>query len=440
MAGARARPTAPRSPPTSCIVGIGIAPDDALAARRGARRSRTASWSTRRAAPRDPAIFAAGDCAQLPLRRRADSGSRACPTPSTRPRRSPRRCSAAPSPIVARPWFWSDQYDVKLQIAGLNTGYDRTLTRPGPRPGSQSVWYCQGPRLIAVDAMNDAARLHDRQALDRGRRLARPRARRRRRHRPQGARLMRSSPAGCAAPASPRSAPATRRAQLRPTADRVRESLFNLLAHGALRRPAAARGAPRARPLRRHRGARARGAVARRGRGGLRRDRRRPALALMRGNIAELRAEAARGCWRATRPGCGPNAGAAFDLVFLDPPYGQGLGERALAAALGRAAGSRPGALVVWEEGGAPAPPPGLTLLDRAPLWRHDDLDPARGRPHDRRPRRLLAEVFGYSRLPPRPGGDRAPRSRPGATCSRSCRPAAASRSVPAAGALPRRA
>ncbi len=29
------------------------------------------------------------------------------------------------------PWFWSDQYDVKLQIAGLNTGYDRVVTRPG---------------------------------------------------------------------------------------------------------------------------------------------------------------------------------------------------------------------------------------------------------------------------------------------------------------------
>ncbi len=56
---------------------------------------------------------------------------------------------------VPRPWFWSDQYDVKLQIAGLNTGWERTLTRPGTRPGSQSVWYWRGDRLLAVDAMND---------------------------------------------------------------------------------------------------------------------------------------------------------------------------------------------------------------------------------------------------------------------------------------------
>jgi 3-phenylpropionate/trans-cinnamate dioxygenase ferredoxin reductase subunit len=55
----------------------------------------------------------------------------------------------------ARPWFWSDQYDVKLQIAGLNAGWERTVTRPGPRPGSQSVWYYAGATLLAVDAMND---------------------------------------------------------------------------------------------------------------------------------------------------------------------------------------------------------------------------------------------------------------------------------------------
>jgi 3-phenylpropionate/trans-cinnamate dioxygenase ferredoxin reductase subunit len=54
------------------------------------------------------------------------------------------------------PWFWSDQYDVKLQIAGLNRGYDRTINRPGAREGGLSVWYFAGPRFVAVDAMNDA--------------------------------------------------------------------------------------------------------------------------------------------------------------------------------------------------------------------------------------------------------------------------------------------
>jgi 16S rRNA (guanine966-N2)-methyltransferase len=52
-----------------------------------------------------------------------------------------------------------------------------------------------------------------------------------------------------------------------------------------------------------------------------------------------------------------------FDLVFLDPPYGKGLGEAALAAAM-EAGWIAPGALIVWEEGGAVSAPPGLTLLD----------------------------------------------------------------------------
>jgi 3-phenylpropionate/trans-cinnamate dioxygenase ferredoxin reductase subunit len=54
----------------------------------------------------------------------------------------------------AQPWFWSDQYDCKLQIAGLNSGYDSIVTR-GPEGGSVSFWYYKGDTLLAVDAMND---------------------------------------------------------------------------------------------------------------------------------------------------------------------------------------------------------------------------------------------------------------------------------------------
>lgn len=54
---------------------------------------------------------------------------------------------------VAKPWFWSDQFDVKLQIAGLNIGFDDVVTR---KTGSSvSFWYYNGPNLLAVDAMND---------------------------------------------------------------------------------------------------------------------------------------------------------------------------------------------------------------------------------------------------------------------------------------------
>jgi 3-phenylpropionate/trans-cinnamate dioxygenase ferredoxin reductase subunit len=60
----------------------------------------------------------------------------------------------AGKPYEAKPWFWSDQYDCKLQIAGLNVGYDNIVTR-GPEAGSVSFWYFKGDTLLAVDAMND---------------------------------------------------------------------------------------------------------------------------------------------------------------------------------------------------------------------------------------------------------------------------------------------
>ena len=56
---------------------------------------------------------------------------------------------------IATPWFWSDQFDCKLQIAGLNTGYDQIVARTGDG-GGVSFWYYRGETLLALDAMNDA--------------------------------------------------------------------------------------------------------------------------------------------------------------------------------------------------------------------------------------------------------------------------------------------
>lgn len=60
------------------------------------------------------------------------------------------------TPYRPHPWFWSDQYEMKLQIAGLNLGYDQTIVRPGAREGGQSVWYFANGKFIAVDAINDS--------------------------------------------------------------------------------------------------------------------------------------------------------------------------------------------------------------------------------------------------------------------------------------------
>lgn len=151
-------------------------------------------------------------------------------------------------------------------------------------------------------------------------------------------------------------------AHLRPTSDRVRESLFNVLAHGDYGDPPPPEGS-RVLDLFCGTGALglealSRGAVeARFVDSGPR------ALAILRRNVGLMRvADRARVTARdATRLGTNPEA--PFDLIFLDPPYGKGLGERAIASAL---AGGwlAQGALVVWEEGVPPAPPPGLTLRD----------------------------------------------------------------------------
>jgi 16S rRNA (guanine966-N2)-methyltransferase len=151
-------------------------------------------------------------------------------------------------------------------------------------------------------------------------------------------------------------------ARLRPTGDRVRESLFNLLAHGGFGAPPPPAGRA---VLDLFAGTGALGLVAR-SRGAATAtfvENGRPALRLLHDNIARLDAAAAARVIAADATRLGANAGPAFDLAFLDPPYGRGLGGRALAAAI---AGGwlAPGALVVWEEADAVAPPAGLTLID----------------------------------------------------------------------------
>jgi 3-phenylpropionate/trans-cinnamate dioxygenase ferredoxin reductase subunit len=58
-------------------------------------------------------------------------------------------------PYHAVPWFWSDQADLKLQIAGLSTGYDQTVVRGNPDEEKFSVLYFREGRLIAIDSVND---------------------------------------------------------------------------------------------------------------------------------------------------------------------------------------------------------------------------------------------------------------------------------------------
>lgn len=100
-----------------------------------------------------PHIWAAGDCASFPHkggRLRLESVGNAIDQSEI----VAENMLAKGTSYEAKPWFWSDQYDCKLQIAGLNTGYDSITTRKG-EGDAVSFWYYQGDRLLAVDAMND---------------------------------------------------------------------------------------------------------------------------------------------------------------------------------------------------------------------------------------------------------------------------------------------
>lgn len=135
------------------IAGVGIVPDTRLAEAAGIEIDNGIAVDAvgRTSAPD---VWAAGDCCSFPYRAgrlRLES----VPNAIDQAECVAENILGADKPYVPQPWFWSDQYDVKLQIAGLNTGYDRVVTRAGE--GQQvSFWYYRGDQLIAVDAMNDA--------------------------------------------------------------------------------------------------------------------------------------------------------------------------------------------------------------------------------------------------------------------------------------------
>ena len=102
----------------------------------------------------DPAIYAAGDCAVTDYKgisTRLESVPNAIDQATVA---GIHAAVGAASDYVAKPWFWSDQFDVKLQIAGLNRGYTSVVTRAGKTSRSMVHFYYQGETLLAIDAMN----------------------------------------------------------------------------------------------------------------------------------------------------------------------------------------------------------------------------------------------------------------------------------------------
>jgi len=137
------------------LLAVGARPNDDLAAAAGLpcqdgvvvdEHGRTA----------DPAIYAAGDCTRFPSRRYGRALRLECVQNAID------QAKAVASEMLGKPqhydpvpWFWSDQYELKLQMAGLSDGYDDAQTVGDVSAARFSVEYCKGGRLIAVDAVND---------------------------------------------------------------------------------------------------------------------------------------------------------------------------------------------------------------------------------------------------------------------------------------------
>lgn len=136
------------------IAGIGVLPETTLAEHCGLRIDNGIVTDSE-CRTSDPNIFAIGDCAARPM---LHYGNRIARLESVHNAVEGAKIVAAAllgqKQAVEAPWFWSDQYDLKLQIAGLFQGYDQVAFRGVMADRSFAAFYYKEQRLIAVDAIN----------------------------------------------------------------------------------------------------------------------------------------------------------------------------------------------------------------------------------------------------------------------------------------------
>lgn len=139
------------------VAGIGMLPNTELAQAAGlADANGIAVDELGRTA--DPHIVAAGDCtvqwhALYARQLRLES----VPNALEQARAAASWLCGRPKPNHSVPWFWSDQYALKLQMAGLSQGFDACVVRGDPAARSFCAFYLQAGRLLAVDAVNRPA-------------------------------------------------------------------------------------------------------------------------------------------------------------------------------------------------------------------------------------------------------------------------------------------
>jgi len=146
-----------RVPADLVIVGVGVLADDRLARAAGLACDNGIVVDALLAAS-DPAVSAIGDCALFPQHSvgqmlRLESVQNA----TDQAKGVARRLTGKPAPYAALPWFWSDQGDLKLQIAGLSHGVDRWTLRGDPKDRAFAAFGFRGGALAAVETVNRGA-------------------------------------------------------------------------------------------------------------------------------------------------------------------------------------------------------------------------------------------------------------------------------------------
>jgi 3-phenylpropionate/trans-cinnamate dioxygenase ferredoxin reductase subunit len=136
------------------VIGVGVIPNTELAERAGLAVDNGIVVNDR-CHTNDAHIYAVGDCTLHPngvyeRRLRLESVHNALEQAKT----AAHNICGQDARYSQVPWFWSDQYDLKLQIAGLSAGYDEVVMRGDPAQRAFACLYLHGGRLIATDAVN----------------------------------------------------------------------------------------------------------------------------------------------------------------------------------------------------------------------------------------------------------------------------------------------
>ena len=152
------------------IIGIGVIPNAELAQEAGLAVGNGIEVDEN-ARTDDPDIFAIGDVTwhYNPIYER-HIRLESVPNATEQAKTAALAINGAPKPYSSLPWFWSDQFDLKLQIAGLSEGYDSIVIRGDILKGrSFAAFYFKGDKLLAVDAVNRPREfMLARQALGKG--------------------------------------------------------------------------------------------------------------------------------------------------------------------------------------------------------------------------------------------------------------------------------